>query len=218
VAQREADLLVAEAWAHRVLAQSGISSVRSEVVDTEDRLFLQIERFDRIGLAGRRGAVALDAWEAESVGAGGSWSETAARLCEQSIIGEDTRNQIQFLELFGRLIGNSDMHLGNLSLLTDGVRAQRLAPVYDMLPMCYAPRHGEIQPRRLDLPEPHPSMATAWQAASEIALAFWREVAADERISDGFRAIAAEAGAEVAAWRTAAQRLPRVGRPGDASG
>jgi len=210
VAQREADLLVAEACAHRVLERSSTPSAHSEVVDTEDRLFLQIERFDRIGLAGRRGLLSLDALEAEYVGAGGSWSDTAEGLCRQSIIDERTRDQIQFLELFGRLIGNSDMHLGNLSLMTDGVRVEHLAPVYDMLPMGYAPRHGEIHYRSLNLPEPHPSMARAWRDASELALRFWQEVAGDERISDGFRAIAADARAEVADWQTAAQRLPRV--------
>jgi hypothetical protein len=53
-------------------------------------------------------------------------------------------------------------------------------------------------------------MARAWRDASELALSFWQEVAGDERISDGFRAIAADARAEVADWQTAAQRLPRV--------
>jgi len=210
VAQREADLLVAEAWAHRVLEQSGTASARSEVIDTEDRLFLQIERFDRVGLAGRRGLLALDALEAEYVGAGGTWSAAAEQLSRQSIIDERTRDQIQFLELFGRLIGNSDMHLGNLSLMTDGVRVEHLSPVYDMLPMGYAPRHGEIHSRSLALPEPHPSMARMWWDASEVALGFWQGVADDERVSDGFRAIAAGARAAVADWQADAQRLPRV--------
>ncbi len=53
-------------------------------------------------------------------------------------------------------------------------------------------------------------MARMWWDASEVALGFWQGVADDERVSDGFRAIAAGARAAVADWQVDAQRLPRV--------
>jgi hypothetical protein len=44
-------------------------------------------------------------------------------------------DQIQAIWWFGRLIGNTDMHLGNLAF----VPGLNVAPVYDMLPAMYAP-------------------------------------------------------------------------------
>ena len=48
--------------------------------------------------------------------------------------------------MFGRLIGNSDMHSGNAGLFVKGESLQEmlqgkfsLAPVYDMLPMRWKP-------------------------------------------------------------------------------
>jgi len=46
---------------------------------------------------------------------------------------------------FGRLINNTDMHLGNLSLAIDG-SVFRLLPVYDMCSMGFAPKGGEVLP------------------------------------------------------------------------
>lgn len=53
---------------------------------------------------------------------------------------------MQFLLQLGRLTGNADMHLSNISLFAAGAKLSdiakcrfRLAPVYDMLPMCWRP-------------------------------------------------------------------------------
>jgi hypothetical protein len=43
------------------------------------------------------------------------------------------------LHAFGRLIGNSDMHQGNLGFHLADQGPLPLAPVYDMLPMSLAP-------------------------------------------------------------------------------
>ncbi|MGK7521002.1 HipA domain-containing protein, partial [Salmonella enterica] len=56
----------------------------------------------------------------------------------QGIIDAVAHQQIEKIWAFGRLIANSDMHAGNLSFYySDAPMA--LAPVYDMLPMAYAP-------------------------------------------------------------------------------
>lgn len=68
----------------------------------------------------------------------------------------ETVAQVRRLWWFGRLIGNTDMHDGNLSFVPGPPLPGRptaplaLAPVYDMLPMAYAPV------RRVELP-PGPS-------------------------------------------------------------
>jgi len=77
----------------------------------------------------------------------------------------------------------------------DGARVRwlGLAPVYDMLPMFYAPRHAGELPRRPF----HPStQADTWPVGvRDAARVFWRRVADDPRISEAFRAIAGEHGA-----------------------
>ena len=68
-----------------------------------------------------------------------------------------------------------------------------VAPVYDMLPMRYAPqRGGEIAPQTWLPPLPLPGEAESWQKAARAALVFWQRCASDSRISAGFRAICDE--------------------------
>ncbi|KAF0103177.1 MAG: hypothetical protein FD187_409 [bacterium] len=69
---------------------------------------------------------------------------------------------------------------------------QGLAPIYDMLPMGYAPQPGgEVPPHEYRPPLPLPVDATAWRKAGEAALAYWRRCAEDPLISEEFRAICA---------------------------
>ncbi|MFO7885191.1 MAG: hypothetical protein R6U68_10240, partial [Desulfobacteraceae bacterium] len=49
------------------------------------------------------------------------------------------------LQYFGRLINNTDMHSGNLSLSMNGDKFH-LLPVYDMCSMGFAPKSGEVLP------------------------------------------------------------------------
>ena len=96
------------------------------------------------------------------------------------------RSEVERARGLGQLIGNSDMHDGNLSFLP----GLRLAPVYDMLPMLYAPERGvELPERVFQPPLPTPAERPAWQAALPAARVFWRRAAADARLTDGFRAL-----------------------------
>ena len=93
--------------------------------------------------------------------------------------------------LFGQLIGNTDMHDGNLSFIpvpaADGV-VFTVAPIYDMLPMTYAPVRGvELPPRNYVPRLALPTEEAAWRDAAAAALAFWALAADDERISADFR-------------------------------
>lgn len=97
---------------------------------------------------------------------------------------------IEQLWWFGRLIANSDMHAGNLSFYVE--RTLRPAPVYDMLPMAYAPLPGgEVPPRTFDPDLPQPRQRRAWLGAARAAMHFWHAASRDGRIGKEFRAICA---------------------------
>jgi hypothetical protein len=65
-----------------------------------------------------------------------------------------------------------------------------VAPVYDMLPMAYAPLAGGEIPKTVYAPGlPTPKDRGAWLAASRAALAFWAAAAMDARISSRFRTV-----------------------------
>src|SRR6202023_1184337 len=94
---------------------------------------------------------------------------------------------------FGQLIGNADMHDGNLSFRPRAAASGAglsLAPVYDMLPMLYAPQRGvELAPVQLAARLPLPAERGAWQQAASAACQFWAHAAEDARISAEFRTI-----------------------------
>jgi hypothetical protein len=82
------------------------------------------------------------------------------------------------------------MHKGNLSFVP-GPPLQ-IAPVYDMLPMAYAPMAGgEIPDNRYAPGLPTPHNREAWLAASQAALGFWELAMQDARISPAFRSVCA---------------------------
>lgn len=86
------------------------------------------------------------------------------------------------------------MHLGNASLVLSDRRPLELAPSYDMLPMMFRPNaQGEIVPRSFDAIAPLPEHITQWRTAAPMAVAFWRDIARDDLITQGFRAIALHA-------------------------
>ena len=197
--QRWADLLVCEHLAlNCAAALPGLRSARSRIVQHSGRTFLEVERFDRHGLFGRSALLSLATAAAALLGDGSTdWNHLAARLHAAGWLGAEELPRIAHLVWFGRLIANSDMHTGNLSfrpVALTGAAAQaaalQLAPVYDMLPMRYAPLPGgEVPPRDFDPPAPLPAQRTAWLPACAAAIAFWARAAQDMRISAGFRAL-----------------------------
>src|SRR5438552_9537896 len=61
VARRWCDLLVLEGVALEVVGSRGISAARTNVIETPSDWFLESERFDRVGVRGRRGVLSLAA-------------------------------------------------------------------------------------------------------------------------------------------------------------
>ncbi len=206
--RREADLLVAEHLAHRVLSEHGQEASRSELVASDDQLFLEVERFDRLALGGRRGVISLFALDAEYLGSMKTWSDSVTRLARLGHVPEGSVEATRIRELFGQLIGNTDMHPGNLSFFARGSQVLELAPVYDMLPMLYATSTPLHPGAELQLPPAAPHHVGIWQTASAAALELWSALARESRVSRDFAGVAAANVGRVEAWRRQAQRLP----------
>ena len=193
VDQRSRDLLVCEHLALQTLAQAGLPAAHTQVFTGGGRVFLESERFDRVGQSGRIGMVSLQVYDAEYVGEMDNWAATAGRMLARGLLTAQDAHTLCLLEAYGVLIANTDRHYGNISLLRlDDHWA--LSPTYDMLPMLYAPVGGELVSRNFAARPLQPTAATLpqWEQARALALVFWRSAAADERVSAGFRAMAAE--------------------------
>lgn len=196
VAQRWADLLRCEA--HAAVAMNRVKpdfAADNRSFTVGERTFLQSVRFDRFAADaeryGRAGVVSFASLDLEFVGdAGLAWPSLAVRLHQQNVISEQAMVDAAVAWAFGQLIANSDMHHGNLSVYHEGMRPYELTPVYDMLPMHYAPSAaGDLRNRVW-----HPHMdagvrAVHWQTAEAMAEEFWLRVAADDLISDELKAL-----------------------------
>ena len=176
VGERWRDLLLAEHLALETLREAGVPAATTRLIDTPDQRFLEVERFDRAGALGRRAVFSLSALDAEFVGAGGSnWPAIARRLAEAKVIVPQAAESAALLWAFGTLIGNTDMHGGNLSFLSEQGPPCEIAPAYDMSPMGFAPRSGGGLPDALgDARRPStPAWPTRrWRQAEALARAY----------------------------------------------
>ncbi len=185
--QRWRDLLVCEHLALQTLARDGVPAADTRIVTAGGRVFLEAQRFDRTA-RGRIGMVSLLVYDGQYVGQMDDWAATSQRMAERRLLTSEDAAHLRLLDAFGALIGNTDRHYGNISLLLMG-DDWRLSPTYDMLPMLYAPVNGELVARELQARPLAPTVHTLneWPRARELAMAFWSEVAGDMRISPGFR-------------------------------
>ena len=192
VSQRWADLLLAEHLAAETLRARQIVCARTEVLDAGGRRFLEVERFDRSGVIGRRGLLTLGALEDAFLERGSSdWAQAAALLEEARWITGAEGRALRWIWCFGDLIANSDMHRANASFWFGDDLPYRLTPFYDMLPMLYAPgAQGELGERSFVPRPPLAGVAEVWSEAASAALEFWDRVGAETRMTEAFRAIA----------------------------
>ena len=193
--QRVRDLLVCEHLALHTLAQAGVDAARTQIFEAAGRVFLESERFDRTAQGGRIGMVSLQVYDAEYVGQMDNWAATANRMAARQLLPEADARTLRLLEAYGVLIANTDRHYGNISLLLRG-DDWALSPTYDMLPMLYAPVAGELVARDFAARPLQPTAATLpeWAQALALARRFWQAVGDDERVSAGFRQLAAANG------------------------
>ena len=174
---RMAELLPLEHLALRALEEVGVPAAPTQLLAAGDYVFLEVVRFDRVALTGRIGMLSAGSVDDEFFGMRDSWSEFAAR-CEQAkyLSPEDAR-RIDTMAAFGELIGNTDRHFENISLLIDeNGEYKGVAPAYDILPMRYASIGGGIDP---DLTPIEPKIGTIgprpeiWERAAQAAEHFW---------------------------------------------
>ena len=198
--QRTRDLLHCEHLALQVLARAGLPAAPSQVFERAGRVFLESERFDRCAPwpddpagapPGRIGMVSLLVYDAQYVGEMDHWAATAQRMQARGLLTPEDARTLRLLDAYGALIGNTDRHYGNISLVL--VEDDwHLSPTYDMLPMLYMPIAGELVAQELGLARMAPTAATldVWREARGLARDFWSAAALDDRISGDFRAMA----------------------------
>jgi hypothetical protein len=190
-------LLICEHLALRTVADDlGMAAAQSAIHQFDGRTFLEVQRFDRHGRFGRSDVCSWASINAALFRlAAKSWATGAKRMLQQGMIEQATAQRIGRLCHFGKLIANSDMHDGNLAFRPrpDGAAGLMLAPVYDLLPMHYAPMRGvELPPRQYTPTLPLPPDQQDWQAACAAAIKFLLLAADDVRISAAFRKTCAQ--------------------------
>lgn len=203
ISERWRDLLLAEHLALKVL------DVETEVFDFGGQRFLEIPRFDRVGPLGRKGLFSLRALEAEFVGrAREAWPVLVNELVKQGCVHPDAIAGAARLWAFGMLIGNTDMHHGNLSFISSHGRPYHLAPAYDMLPMGFAPKSGGGMVNTL-----RPAMlldaitGEIWHESLELAERFYALVSDCNRFSASFAPCVAALRAHLDEARSRISRL-----------
>jgi hypothetical protein len=204
VSERWRDLLLAEHLALSVLG------VETEVFDFGGQRFLEVPRFDRVGPLGRLAVFSLRALDAEFIGdAAAPWPSLVGRLVAEGHVDADAVAGAARLWAFGTLIGNTDMHAGNLSFVSRHGRPYQLAPAYDVLPMGFAPRSGGAI---IDALPPASLSASVngetWREALHLAERFFALVSDCDGFSDGFSPCIEALGRHI---DEAAGRIARLG-------
>lgn len=210
VSERWRDLLLAEHLALDTLREAGIPAAKTRIVDHGSQRFLEVERFDRIGNLGRRALLSLAALDAEFVGAGtGGWPIIARRLAADGQIRQAAADRAGLLWAFGALIGNTDMHSGNLSFVSEHGRPYDIAPAYDMTPMTFAPRSGGGLPSTISEASICAGVANeTWRYAEQLARAFLAQMKASTGFSHRFGSCIAALEDHI---RTASAKIDRLG-------
>jgi len=177
IGSRMAELLPLEHLALRCLAEAGVPASQTQVMAAGGYVFLEVQRFDRVGLNGRVGMLSAGAVDDEFFGMRDSWSEFAARCEQMKYLSAGDARHVDTMAAFSELIGNSDRHFENISVLIgeDG-EYKGIAPAYDILPMRYASIGGGLDPELRPI-EPQVGSIGAqpevWARAAKAAEQFW---------------------------------------------
>ena len=193
--ERWHDLLHTEFIALQTLEKHGFKTAKTRIVQSSQRTYLESVRFDRIGLNGKRHVVPLAPIHKAFVGGSRqNWATSCDKLAELGHLPRQEAQTVHVLLYFGRLIGNTDMHFGNLSLaVNDMARLATpkfsLAPCYDMLTMAYKPGEfrGDLSYDPLEVPRKPLGADIQWQQALTMAKEFWETLGDTEAVSVDLR-------------------------------
>jgi HipA-like C-terminal domain len=177
---RMAELLPLEHLALAALADVGVPAAPAQLLASDEHVFLEVQRFDRVGPHGRVGMLSAGAVDDEFFGERDTWSQFAARCVQARYISETDARHINVMAAFSELIGNNDRHFENISLLIgeDG-EYLGVAPAYDILPMRYASIGGGVDPAWVPITPKVGAVGAnpaVWSAAARAAERFWRTV------------------------------------------
>ena len=197
VADRWRDLLVAEHLALQVLRSAGVAVPDSDWFDQDGSRYLEVARFDRVGRRGRRGMISLYALNGHFLaGDFDNWSQASQRISAEPTLSltQADVDRVVWRDTFGDLIGNTDRHFGNLSFFAEEARELSLTPtpVYDMLPMVFAPAGASLVERRFTPRPPNALNRRIWHEVATQALHYWARLGEEAALSEGFRRIAAD--------------------------
>lgn len=196
---RMAELLPFEHLALQSLAAVGVPASKTQLLASNDYVFLEVQRFDRIGAHGRVGMLSAGAIDDEFFGARDTWSEFAARCQQARYLSAADVLHVDVMAAFSELIGNTDRHFENISvLLGEDGEYSGIAPAYDILPMRYASIGGGVDPALTPIV---PKLSTigakpdVWALAAQAAHRFWAAVQQgqlDLPVSQDFQRLATE--------------------------
>ena len=191
---RMADLLVLEHLALSSLAAEGMPAANTQILQAGGMMLLESQRFDRVGRFGRKGVISAGSFDDEHFGHRDSWSAFADRCVQAHLLAQTQADIIRTFAAFSELIGNTDTHFENLSLMVDaGGRPLATAPAYDLLPMKYASEGAGMDPSLTPLSPKLGAIGVrpgVWNVAFAAARTFWEGAARDARLSKPMRALA----------------------------
>ncbi len=177
---RMAQLLPLEHLALQALQDVSIPAARTHLLAAGNYVFLEVERFDRLGKTGRIGLLSAGAIDDEFFGRRDSWSEFAARCVQARHLSPADAQCIDTIAAFSELIGNNDRHFENVALLIDeNGEYSGVAPAYDILPTRYASLGGGIDPALTPIEPRVGTIGTrpeVWNRAARAAEHFWMMV------------------------------------------
>ncbi|MGB0370576.1 MAG: HipA domain-containing protein [Opitutales bacterium] len=190
--RRWGDLLILESLALETLRNLGFAIAVPEIKELGNRIFLESNRFDRTGeltRLGRHAVVSLRSVDAAFLGSPQrNWEDSGKGLLKMNLILEEDLNLISRLRRFGAAIQNNDMHFGNYSFFLKPEFPLIPAPVYDMLPMIYAPtRQGDMAMEMIPVKE---TDLTIDPLIREGVAHFWTEASNHPGVSDSMSKIA----------------------------
>ncbi len=111
---------------------------------------------------------------------------SAQRLHAEGLLSAQDLERVKLVDAFGSLIANTDRHFGNITLFDDYAGPFQLAPIYDMLPMLFAPQAGQLIERPLK-PDATAATLSVWPRARDLAESYWLRLCAEPRLSEEFR-------------------------------
>lgn len=184
-----ADLLICEHLALGYLNSRGVAAAHSRVYRFEGRIYLEVDRFDRVGVAGRRGLVPIGAALGSHGVAFVSWSHAAAHLHSVGALPKNDARQVRLLEAFAVLIGRAQRGPDALVLFDrhDGTFA--LAPAFDLqphVPALSGSAPGPAMPMVAGLED-------VWPQARRLAEGYWERLAGEAQLTPSLRAACSRA-------------------------